>query len=154
MPESLPELIAALDEVALAELLRSAMNDCGPTPTIRRPAPSSATRWRCGPTTASPSERRTGDLSTVARRPRTAIPGPRGSAARGVVGPARHGGSRATAEPFTTNRLATAITALWQGLVLRHAVDPDAVDDDLFGDLVSLLVISLSHARRTSPSAA
>jgi AcrR family transcriptional regulator len=42
-------------------------------------------------------------------------------------------------QPFTTRRIATALTALLQGLMLRHAVDPEAVDDDLYADVCTLL---------------
>ena len=46
-------------------------------------------------------------------------------------------------EPFTTTRVATALTALLQGLQLRRAVDPDAVDDDLYADVSTLLAASI-----------
>lgn len=42
-------------------------------------------------------------------------------------------------EPFTTERIATALTALLQGLQIRHAVDPGAVDDELYSDVATLL---------------
>ncbi len=50
-------------------------------------------------------------------------------------------------EPFTTERIATALTALLQGLLLRHAVDPDAVDDDLYADVCTLLAASIIQRR-------
>ena len=46
-------------------------------------------------------------------------------------------------EPFTTMRIATALTALLQGLQLRAAVDPEAVDDELFSDVSTLLAASI-----------
>jgi len=151
MPEALPELLAALDEVAVTQLLRSAMNDLW-----SGARSDSATRAEFRNEMALWARHRhplgtpRGDLSTVADvlcqryRAREEAPLAVWSALLDTVG-------RSTAEPFTTNRIATAITALWQGLALRQAVDPDAVDDELFGDLVGLLVISLSRARRAVP---
>lgn len=46
--------------------------------------------------------------------------------------------------PFTLDRLATALTSLFQGLAIRHAVDPDRVDDDLFADVVVALAASVT----------
>lgn len=45
---------------------------------------------------------------------------------------------------LTVGDLAVALTALVEGLILRSAVDPDAVPDDLFGRLVASLVPVLS----------
>ena len=151
MPEALPELLAALDEVALTQLLRSAMydlwSDARSNPATRTEFRNEMALWARH---RQPLGTARGDLSTVGDvlrqryRAREEAPLAVWSALLDTVG-------RSTAEPFTTNRMATAITALWQGLALRHAVDPDAVDDELFGDLVNLLVISLSRARRAMP---
>lgn len=43
-------------------------------------------------------------------------------------------------DPFDLTTVATAITALYQGLQLRSAVDPDAVDNHLFADVSAALV--------------
>ena len=51
---------------------------------------------------------------------------------------------RTLAEPFDLDRLATALTALFHGLVIRQAVDPDAVDDELFGDVTAALALSIT----------
>lgn len=45
--------------------------------------------------------------------------------------------------PFTPEHLATALTALVEGLALRHLADPGAVPDTLFGDTVVALVGAL-----------
>ncbi|WP_033429386.1 TetR/AcrR family transcriptional regulator [Saccharothrix syringae] len=45
--------------------------------------------------------------------------------------------------PFTLEHLAVALTALVEGLALRHLADPDAVPDTLFGDTVVALVGAL-----------
>ena len=50
-------------------------------------------------------------------------------------------------EPFTTERVATAITALLQGLQLRHAIDPEAVDDELYPDVATLLAGAVIQRR-------
>ncbi len=51
---------------------------------------------------------------------------------------------RTVVEPFTPDRLATGVTAIYQGLALRHMFDPDSVDDELLADLTSTLVAGLS----------
>ncbi len=50
-------------------------------------------------------------------------------------------------DPFDIDRLATALTALFQGLRIRHAVDPTAVDDELFGDVAAALAMSITVPR-------
>ncbi|MFC5057319.1 TetR/AcrR family transcriptional regulator [Saccharothrix xinjiangensis] len=45
--------------------------------------------------------------------------------------------------PFTPEHLAIALTALVEGLALRHLADPGAVPDSLFGDTVVALVGAL-----------
>ena len=51
---------------------------------------------------------------------------------------------RTLADPFDLDRVATALTALFHGLVIRHAVDPDAVDDELFGDVTAALAMTIT----------
>jgi len=51
---------------------------------------------------------------------------------------------RTVVDPFTLDRLSTALTALFYGLGIRHAIEPEAVDDELFADLVGVLVAALS----------
>lgn len=50
-------------------------------------------------------------------------------------------------EGFTTGRMSTALTALWQGLQIRRALDRDAVDDDLFADVATLLTAAVVQGR-------
>jgi len=50
---------------------------------------------------------------------------------------------------FDARRLAQAFIALGQGLALESIVDPDAVDDELFGDVLALVYDGLV-ARATS----
>jgi hypothetical protein len=50
---------------------------------------------------------------------------------------------------FDARRLAQAFVALGQGLALESIVDPDAVDDALFGDVLELVYDGLV-ARATS----
>lgn len=54
---------------------------------------------------------------------------------------------RAVVEPFDLDRLATALNALFHGLVQRAAVDPDHVDDALFGDVVGALATAVTAPR-------
>lgn len=50
-------------------------------------------------------------------------------------------------EPFTVEGIATALTALSLGLQLRHALDPAAVDDDLFSDVATQLTAAITQPR-------
>lgn len=55
------------------------------------------------------------------------------------------------AEPFTTARASRALTALLDGLLLRHFVDPDAIDEELFSDICTLVtnaIVTPSALRR------
>lgn len=52
-------------------------------------------------------------------------------------------------EPNTLEHLSVAMTALMTGLQVRHAVDPDAVDDELFARIGTLL--SAAMTTRASP---
>lgn len=48
--------------------------------------------------------------------------------------------------PFTLERASTALTALLDGLLIRHAVDPDAVDDALYADICGVLAAAVNRA--------
>jgi AcrR family transcriptional regulator len=50
-------------------------------------------------------------------------------------------------EPFTSGRMATALTALSLGLLVRQAVDPGAVDDDLFAEVATTLTAAVTQPR-------
>jgi AcrR family transcriptional regulator len=50
-------------------------------------------------------------------------------------------------QPFTTDRISTALTALSLGLQIRSAVDPGAVDDDLFSDVSTTLTAAVTQPR-------
>lgn len=50
-------------------------------------------------------------------------------------------------EPFDMDRIAIALTALFEGLLARQQVDPDAVDDALFADISAALATSLTVPR-------
>lgn len=50
-------------------------------------------------------------------------------------------------EPFDMDRIAVALTALFEGLLARQQVDPDAVDDTLFADISAALATSLTVPR-------
>lgn len=52
---------------------------------------------------------------------------------------------RVPVEPFTVDRIVVALTALFNGLAQRHALDPGAVDDELFADLAAVLVATLTQ---------
>jgi len=52
---------------------------------------------------------------------------------------------RVPVEPFTVDRLVVALTGLFNGLAQRHALDPGAVDDELFADVVTVLVATLTQ---------
>lgn len=55
--------------------------------------------------------------------------------------------SRTFLEPFDTDRVANALIALFEGLLIRQQVDPDAVDDELFADVTSMLTTALTIPR-------
>lgn len=50
---------------------------------------------------------------------------------------------RSIAPPFDLDRLAVALVSLFQGLVIRQEVDPDAVDDRLLGEIVRAMAATL-----------
>ena len=50
-------------------------------------------------------------------------------------------------DPFDMDRIAVALTALFEGLLARQQVDPDAVDDLLFSDVAAALAASLTVPR-------
>ena len=54
---------------------------------------------------------------------------------------------RAVAPPFDLDRLATVLIALFQGLVIRREIDPDAVDDALLGEAVRAVAATLTVPR-------
>lgn len=51
---------------------------------------------------------------------------------------------RTIVRPFTLERLATVLTAMFHGLAIRSAVDPDQVDDKLFADVVTTLAATVT----------
>lgn len=59
--------------------------------------------------------------------------------AAGAFGPMLARWNVSLRAPFTLEHLAVALTALVEGLALRHLADPDAVPDTLFGDTVVAL---------------
>ena len=145
VPDSLQDLIAALDEQVLADLIRDSMvttwRRAIDEPEVAADFRGEMFLWaRHREELCDPGD----DYGTVAdilrQRYRT-----REDAVAVIWSEMYHLVGRAPIEPFTLDRLATAFTALFQGLVLRHAVEPEAVDDDLFPDLVSVLVSSLSQ---------
>lgn len=52
---------------------------------------------------------------------------------------------RVMVEPFTVDRVVVGLGALFQGLAQRHAVDPDLVDDQLFADMATVLIATLTQ---------
>ena len=50
-------------------------------------------------------------------------------------------------EPFTLDQVAVALTALFEGLLIRHQLDPDVVDDGLFGDVSAAVATALTVPR-------
>lgn len=53
---------------------------------------------------------------------------------------------------YPADRLATAILALGHGLAMTALVEPEAVPDDLLGDVLQLLYEGLEHRARRSPA--
>jgi AcrR family transcriptional regulator len=58
---------------------------------------------------------------------------------------------RVVVEPFSLARTATALTALFEGLQIRRAVDPDAVDDEMFGDIAASLATVITGPQGGRP---
>ncbi len=54
---------------------------------------------------------------------------------------------RTFVEPFDVDRIAVALTAMFEGLLARHQIDPDVVDDGLFGDIAATLATALTVPR-------
>jgi AcrR family transcriptional regulator len=50
-------------------------------------------------------------------------------------------------EPFDVDRIAIALTAMFEGLLARHQIDPDVVDDGLFADVAATLATALTMPR-------
>lgn len=48
------------------------------------------------------------------------------------------------AEPFDRVRATRALNAVLDGLLLRHAVDPDAIDEELFSDLCTIVTRAIT----------
>lgn len=53
---------------------------------------------------------------------------------------------RSFVEPFDLDRIAVALTALFEGLLIRQQVAPESVDDDLFADVSTALASALTVA--------
>ncbi|UDY34745.1 TetR/AcrR family transcriptional regulator [Dermatobacter hominis] len=54
-------------------------------------------------------------------------------------------------EPFDPRRLSVAVHALLIGLLVSHAVDPSAVDDQLFADTAATLAGAVTHTELRPP---
>jgi hypothetical protein len=93
---------------------------------------------------------------TLAARYRARQASLRTSLARALEERHRHTGVALSVPPL---RLAEGFIALAQGLALESIIDPDAVDDALFGDLIALVYDGLAaratsdHTQRSSTSA-
>lgn len=48
-------------------------------------------------------------------------------------------------EPFTWSDIATTLTALTEGLLLRHNVDPDSVETKMLGEVAMALIASMTR---------
>lgn len=54
---------------------------------------------------------------------------------------------RTVLEPFTMERLAVALSGMFDGLQIIHQVDPEAVDDYLFADVAAALALAVTVPR-------
>lgn len=54
---------------------------------------------------------------------------------------------RSVAEPFDLERIAVAFTAMFEGLLIRHQIDPDGVDDSLFTDTATAFALAVTIPR-------
>ncbi len=54
---------------------------------------------------------------------------------------------RTYVEPFDSGRIAVALSGLFDGLLVRRQVDPDAVDDEMFSDVAATLATALTVPR-------
>ena len=54
---------------------------------------------------------------------------------------------RAFVEPFDAHRIGLALSGLFDGLLIRQQIDPDAVDDELFADVAATLATALTVPR-------
>lgn len=56
---------------------------------------------------------------------------------------------RAYIPPFSPDRVAIALTAMFEGLLAREQFDPGTIDESLFADVAASLVVSLTAPRST-----
>lgn len=54
---------------------------------------------------------------------------------------------RTVLEPFTMDRIAVALSGMFDGLQVIHQVDPEAVDDELFADVAAALALAITVPR-------
>lgn len=54
---------------------------------------------------------------------------------------------RTVLEPFTMERIAVALSGMFDGLQIIHQVDPDAVDETLFADVSAALALAVTVPR-------
>ena len=141
--ENLDDLVASLTHIDLLEIVRSSLTDTWQVyldGDIRQRYRVAMALWAHH---RHPLERAPDGYDTVGAVLRASTRVRQDEAAddwRAMLGAT----GREIVEPFDVDRLATALSALFQGLLVRHEIDPDAVDDALFADTSAALITALT----------
>lgn len=150
-PETMEGVAESLEHIDLIQLMRTALTD---TWQVFDADPAIAARFRGQmvlwshhhAALAEPDA----DLATVADVLRQGYAVREAAAVAGWDAIVKLTG-RTVLEPFSLARTATALSALFEGLLIRRAVDPEAVDDEMFGDIAASLATVITGPRGGRP---
>lgn len=142
--EQVDELVDSLDHIDLLEVLRASLKDTWEVhsgePDIQRSQRFQSLLIAHHDASLSRPE---GDMTTVGDVLRTSYRIRHDQAVRGWARLLEMTG-RTFVAPFDIDRIAIALTALFEGLLLRHQFDPEAADDELFSDISAALATALT----------
>ncbi len=142
--EQVDELVDSLAHIDLLEVLRASLRDAWEVhsgePDIRR-----SQRFQSLLTAHHdvPLSQPEGAMTTVGDVLRSGYRARHDQAVRGWVRLLELTG-RTFVPPFDIDRIAIALTAMFEGLLLRHQFDPEAADDELFADVAAALATALT----------
>lgn len=147
LDEQVEDLIDSLDHIDLLEVLRLSLKDTWEVhrseASMRRALRLQHLLWAHHTQALAEAH---GDLSTVGDVLRAGYRDRHDQALAGWQLLLDRTG-RSFIEPFDIDRIAIALTALFEGLLVRQQIDPEAVDDTLFADVSAALATSLTVPR-------